>query len=69
MAKSNNEITFTNWVTINGIPVKVSELPVRFQQALGNRVRSEPFKALGFLVIVHGESTDNPTSQEDIVPR
>jgi hypothetical protein len=37
-------------VTIDGQPVKVSDLPVKVQQALGNRVRREPLKALGFEV-------------------
>lgn len=50
MAKTDDKITHTNWVTIDGKPVRVSELPVRLQQALGNRVRSEPLKALGFIV-------------------
>jgi len=37
-------------VTIDGQPVKVSDLPAKVQQALGNRVRREPLKALGFEV-------------------
>ncbi len=48
--KRNEKLTFENWVTINGQPVKVSELPVETREALGNRVRKEPLKALGFTV-------------------
>lgn len=48
------ELTRTRWVTLNGIPVKVSELPDRYKQALGNRVRTEPIRKLGFEIEVRG---------------
>lgn len=48
--KRDEPLTWTNWVTIDGQPVKVSDLPLKTQQALGNRVRREPLLALGFVV-------------------
>lgn len=42
------KLTRTRWVTLNGSPVKVSELPDKYKQALGNRVRTEPIRRLGF---------------------
>ncbi len=48
--KGDEPLTWTNWVTIDGQPVKVSDLPIKVQQALGNRVRREPLIALGFIV-------------------
>lgn len=46
--KRDEPLTFTNWVTIDGQPVRVSDLPVKAQQALGNRVRRVPMEAVGF---------------------
>ena len=37
-------------MTIDGQPVKVSDLPEKTKQALGNRVRRVPLEALGFIV-------------------
>ena len=50
MSKKSNEISYTNWVTIDGSPIKVSDLPPSLQQALGNRVRKEPLVSLGFML-------------------
>lgn len=44
------KITFTNWVTLDGQPVRVSDLPQKAQRALGNRVLKEPLRALGFVL-------------------
>lgn len=46
----DENITFTNWVTVNGQPVRVSDLPGKMQRALGNRVLKEPLKTLGFVL-------------------
>lgn len=48
--KRDEKLTFGNWVTIDGQPTKVLELPEKIQHALGNRARREPPKALGFIV-------------------
>lgn len=48
------ELTRTRWVTLNGTPIKVSELPDRYKQALGNRVRTAPIKRLGFEIELRG---------------
>ena len=50
--KKNKDLTFENWVTVDGQPVKVSDLPENWKQALGNRLRREPLKALGYEVEV-----------------
>ncbi|WP_312428366.1 hypothetical protein [Lacrimispora sp.] len=44
------KITFTNWVTVEGKPVRVCDLPGKVQRALGNRVLKEPLRALGFVL-------------------
>ena len=48
------ELTRTRWVTLNGISVKLSDLPDRYKQALGNRVRTEPIRRLGFEIEIGG---------------
>lgn len=48
------KLTRTRWVTLNGSPVKVSELPDKYKQALGNRVRTEPIRRLGFEIEMGG---------------
>lgn len=48
--KRDEPLTWTNWVIIDGQPVRVSDLPTKTQEALGNRVRREPLLALGFEV-------------------
>lgn len=48
------ELTRTRWVTLNGIPVKLSDLPDRYKQALGNRVRTEPIRSLGLDLVMKG---------------
>lgn len=49
------ELTRTRWVTLNGTPVKVSELPDRYKQALGNRVRTAPIRRLGLEIELRGD--------------
>ena len=48
--KRDEPLTWTNKVTLDGQEIPVSDLPPKWKVALGNRVRREPLKALGFEV-------------------
>jgi hypothetical protein len=55
--KKEEKITFTNWVTIDGKPVRVCDLPEKVQRALGNRVLTEPLRALGLILCPRKEES------------
>lgn len=44
------ELTRTRWVVLNGIPIKLADLPAVYQLALGNRVRTKPIESLGYIL-------------------